>query len=428
MSKDNFLPPAGMRDIEPAAAEIRNDVLSAIIANYKKYGFNSVETPCLEKPENLIGKKGGENEKLIFKILKRGEELKETLKNGGLEENDLTDLGLRYDLTVPLARYYARYKDKLPKPFKVFQTGSVWRAERPQKSRYRQFTQCDIDIIGDPTPNCEIELIYVTCKTLAELKIKNFEVRINDRQILKKISRDCGINDDKYGDFLISLDKLDKKSLEDIIEELRKKDFNEEVLSNIRNMFEGLKSGTKNINLLSDDENSDEEYSKAHKSLSSIIDTVKNLLSGINIRFDPTLVRGMDYYTGTIYEVNETNGKVSFGGGGRYNNMVGSFSGQNISACGFSLGFERIIDAFFSTAAGNNENKIKKAALLYSSDKDNYAEIISYCEELRKTYPVVSIFDKQKNISNQLGKLKEIGYTHWGIYNHQATQIAEMAK
>jgi histidyl-tRNA synthetase len=428
MSKDNFLPPAGMRDIEPAASEIRNEVLAIITANYKKYGFNSIETPCLEKPENLTGKKGGENEKLIFKVLKRGEELKEILKNGVLEENDLTDLGLRYDLTVPLARYYARYKDKLPKPFKVFQTGSVWRAERPQKSRYRQFTQCDIDIIGDPTANCEIELIYVTCKTLKELKIKNFEVRINDRKILKKISLDCGIDDDKYGDFLISLDKLDKKSLDDIIEELRKKDFSEKVLSNIRNTFEGLKSGTKNIDLLSEDGNPDEEYSKACKSLSTIIDTVKNLLGDINIRFDPSLVRGMDYYTGSIYEVNEINGKISFGGGGRYNNMVGSFSGQNISACGFSLGFERIIDAFFSASAGNNENKIKKAALLYSSDKDNYAEIITYSEELRKTYPIVSIFDKQKNISNQLEKLKELGYTHWCLYKSQETLITEMEK
>ena len=166
--ENSFLPATGTRDIEPVAAEIRNEVINKITSSYKKYGFNSIETPCLEKLENLTGKKGGENEKLIFKILKRGDELKEALK-GDIAENNLADFGLRYDLTIPLARYYAHYKDALPKPFKVFQIGNVWRAERPQKSRYRQFTQCDIDIIGDDTHNCETELIYVTCKTLQEL-------------------------------------------------------------------------------------------------------------------------------------------------------------------------------------------------------------------------------------------------------------------
>ncbi|MDR2426534.1 MAG: histidine--tRNA ligase [Endomicrobium sp.] len=427
MNKDSFLPPTGTRDIEPAAAEIRTNVINTITAIYKKYGFNFIETPCLEKLENLLGKKGGENEKLIFKVLKRGGELKEALQNIPFAENDLADFGLRYDLTIPLARYYARYKDKLPKPFKVFQIGSVWRAERPQKARYRQFTQCDIDIIGDPAPNCEIELIYVTCKTLHELKIKNFEIRINDRQILKKISRNCGINDDdKYRDFLISLDKLDKKSLDDIIEELGKKGFNKDILSNIKNTFEGLKSAAKSIDLLFKDD-SDQEYLKTCKSLTAIIEGVKNLLGDVNIRFDPTLVRGMDYYTGTIYEVNEINEKNSFGGGGRYNNMIGSFSQQNVSACGFSLGFERIIDSFFSAASDNNGKKIKKAALLYSYG-DNFCDIIHYCEKLKENYCVVSIFDKQKNTANQLAKLKETGFTHWGIYKGENTIIAEMEK
>lgn len=427
MSKDNFLPPTGTRDIEPVAAEIRNEVVYKITSSYKKYGFNSIETPSLEKLENLLGKKGGENEKLIFKVLKRGEELKEALKNENIEENEIADFGLRYDLTVPLARYYAHYKDKLPKPFKVFQIGNVWRAERPQKGRYRQFTQCDIDIIGDPTPNCEVELIYVTCKTLHELGIKNFEIRINDREILKKISRDCGIkDDDKYRDFLIALDKLDKKSLDDIIEELRKKSFDEDVLLNIRNIFEGLKNGKAKENLLS--ENSpDEKYSQASKNLNLIISMVKSLLGDVNIKFDPMLVRGMDYYTGTIYEVSEINGHLSFGGGGRYNNMIGSFSGQDISACGFSLGFERIIDNFFS---GENcrQSFDKKAALLYSSDKDNYSEVVALSEKLRSQYKIVSIFDRQKNMSNQLAKLKDMGFTHWGIYKGVETLVGEMDK
>ena len=414
MGKDTFLPPTGTRDIEPFEAQTRDMVINAVSASFKKYGFNSVETPGIEKLENLIGKKGGENEKLIFKILKRGEELQGAL-GGSLEENNLSDLGLRYDLTVPLARYYAHYKDKLPKPFKVFQIGNVWRAERPQKSRYRQFTQCDIDIIGDPSPNCEIELIYVTCKTLKELGINNFEVRINDRQILKKISKDCGIkSEDKHRDFLIALDKLDKKSLDDIIEELKNKGFEESVLANIKNIFGSLKI---NADLPAGNESASEDaaYYKACKNLNDIINSVRNLSGEINIRFDPMLVRGMDYYTGAIYEVNEINGRLSFGGGGRYDNMIGVFSGgQEVCACGFSLGFERIIDAFFSDSARGGH--LKKAALLYSPDKDNYPDIVNLSETLRKEYEVVSIFDRQKNMSNQLEKLKSIGFTHWGLF------------
>ncbi|AKL98267.1 histidine--tRNA ligase [Endomicrobium proavitum] len=420
MSKESFLPATGTRDIEPISAQIRNDVIYKITSGYKKYGFNSIETPSLEKLENLVGKKGGENEKLIFKILKRGDELKEALKNGSADENDIADFGLRYDLTVPLARYYAHYKDKLPKPFKVFQIGNVWRAERPQKSRYRQFTQCDIDIIGDPTANCEIELIYVTCKTLQELKIKNFEVRINDRQILKKISENCGINNDnQYRDFLIALDKLDKKSLDDVIEELRKKSFAEDVLLKIKNTFESLKTGQNNQH---------ENYLKSSDSLKLIIETVKTLLGDVSIRFDPALVRGMDYYTGTIYEVNEINGSISFGGGGRYNNMIGGFSGQDISACGFSLGFERIIDAFFSGSDAQNAGVVKKAALIYSSDKDNYCDIIKLSESFRSKYDVVSIFERQKNMANQLEKLKAVGFTHWGIFKSDNTVIDKLEK
>ncbi len=427
MAKENFLPATGTRDIDPAAAEIRDNAADIIISNYKKYGFNSIETPSLEKIENLTGKKGGENEKLIFKILKRGKELEEVLKKGGSEENVLADFGLRYDLTVPLARYYAHYKDNLPKPFKVFQIGNVWRAERPQKSRYRQFTQCDIDIIGDPSPNCEIELIYVTCKTLRELKIKNFEVRINDRQILKKIGADCGVEgEERYRDFLIALDKLDKKTPEEIIEELREKKFDEPVLVGIKNKFESLKNGSENIDIASGMKDPDEIYAKSCKNLSFIISSVKSLFGDINIRFDPLLVRGMDYYTGTIYEVNEINGSISFGGGGRYNNMIGLFSGQNVSACGFSLGFERIIDAFFSGDKAKNIKAAQKAALMYSSKDDDYPEVLAYCERLRNKFPVVSVFDRQKNLSSQLDKLKKIGFTHWGFYKGSQTQISEM--
>ncbi|MCL2798674.1 MAG: histidine--tRNA ligase [Endomicrobia bacterium] len=425
MIKDVFTPPKGMRDIEPAASEIRNKVVGGIISCYKKYGFNSIDTPSLEKMENLTSKKGGENEKLIFKILKRGDELKETLKEGA-QENDLADFGLRYDLTVPLARYYAHFKDKLPKPFKAFQIGNVWRAEKPQQSRYRQFTQCDIDIIGDSTPNCETELIYVTCKTLQSLEIKNFEIRINDRRILKRIILNCGVTDDGYRDFLIALDKLDKKSLDDIIEELRKKGFEETVLANVKKVFEDFKARRSRIDLQEGAGASDENYAKACKELLKIISSVKSLLGDTIIRFDPMLVRGMDYYTGTIYEVNEINGNMSFGGGGRYDNMIGSFSGQQEPACGFSLGFERIIDSFFS--GGIKPACGIKAAVLYDPEKDAYPEAVKYCEKAMNDYETVSVFVRQKNVSNQLEKLKETGFTHWGFFKGENTQICKLEK
>jgi histidyl-tRNA synthetase len=434
MSKESILPPAGTRDIEPSAAEIRNDTVYKITSSYKKYGFHSIETPSLEKLENLIGKKGGENEKLIFKVLKRGEELKEAMTSAAAGENDIADFGLRYDLTVPLARYYAHYKDKLPKPFKVFQIGNVWRAERPQKGRYRQFTQCDIDIIGDSTANCETELIYVTCKTLADLGIKNFEIRINDRAILKQISKECGICDDEqYRDFLIALDKLDKKSLDEVLQELKNKNFSAQALEKTRERFQKYISQKKEGNAVDLDAFSlletQGENNPAFENLKRIISDIRNLLGSAEIiRFDPTLVRGMDYYTGTIYEVSEINGHMSFGGGGRYNNMVGSFSGQDIPACGFSLGFERIIDSFFSNSGTAEGKAKKKAALLYSSGQDNYPEIMKYAESMSEDYAVVSVFDRQKNLSNQLNKLKEIGFTHWGFYKGSGTVVNEMDK
>ena len=412
MAKDNFLPATGTRDIEPLQAEIRDNVIYKISSSYRKYGFNSIETPSLEKLENLSGKKGGENEKLIFKVLKRGEELKDALKNP--EENNLADFGLRYDLTVPLARYYAHYKDKLPKPFKVFQIGNVWRAERPQKSRYRQFTQCDIDIIGDPTSNCEIELIYVTCKTLHELGIKNFEIKINDRAILKKISEHCSISgDEQYRDFLIALDKLDKKPVHEIIKELAEKGFSNEALEKIQTFCQDALGAA-------------DVYFKANKELQNIISTVQKLLPDVAIKFDPSLVRGMDYYTGVIYEVREKNGSLSFGGGGRYDNMIGAFAGQDAPACGFSLGFERIIDAFFSDDKASKSAGVKKAALLYDSEKDSYGDVAAEVEKFRKVYDVVSIFARQKNMSNQLEKLKNIGFTHWGLFKGEQTVIGSM--
>jgi histidyl-tRNA synthetase len=251
---------------------------------------------------------------------------------------------------------------------------------------------------------------------LHELGIKNFEIKINDRQILKKISEKCGVTgDERYRDFLIALDKLDKKTTEEIADELKNKGFNERVLEKIKSFCSDMASN-----------NASAVYLDESEALKNIISSAEKLLPEVNIKFEPTLVRGMDYYTGTIYEVKETGGRMSFGGGGRYNNMIGSFSGQDISACGFSLGFERIIDAFFSDPAARKNVNLKKAALLYSSDKDKYCDIVRLSESVRNAYDVVSIFERRKNMSNQLEKLKSIGFTHWGLFKGAETVISEM--
>lgn len=333
-------PVTGMKDILPAEMEIRDYCISVIKKTYAEFGFQSIETPCVENIKNLTSKSGGDNEKLIFKILKRGEKLHlESAKS----EEDLVDGGLRYDLTVPLVRYYSNHENELPMPFKALQMGNVWRADRPQKGRYRQFMQCDIDIIGEPTNLAEIELITATTTTLGRLGFSNFQIRINERRILKAMAQYSGFPEERFDEVFIILDKMDKIGLDGVASELLESGFTQESTDRYTALFKELEKTEDALGFL--------EKTLQGVIADDVIPGLRDIMSSVNaikaaqfeLVFDPTIVRGMSYYTGTIFEIAMPELGISCGGGGRYDTMVGKFTGKDVPACGFSIGFERII-------------------------------------------------------------------------------------
>ncbi len=333
-------PVTGMRDILPSEMQIRDYCISVIKDTYGKFGFTSIETPCVENIANLTNKQGGDNEKLIFKIMKRGEKLNLDTAN---TEADLVDGGLRYDLTVPLVRFYSNHSNELPTPFKALQMGNVWRADRPQRGRYRQFMQCDIDILGEPSNLAEIELILATTTTLGRLHFRNFQIRINDRKILKAMAVGSGFSEDALDTVFIILDKMDKIGLEGVERELQEGGFAQEAIDRYLDLFRGLDGAKDGLGWLLDKLSGTLEE-EVVRNLREIIESVKATRSAeFEIIFDPTLVRGMSYYTGTIFEIAIPEFGGSCGGGGRYDKMVGKFTGNDVPACGFSIGFERII-------------------------------------------------------------------------------------
>lgn len=333
-------PTTGMKDILPEEMKIRDYVIGVIKETYGKFGFTSIETPCVENIANLSNKQGGDNEKLIFKILKRGEKL--NVAEASTEE-EVVDSGLRYDLTVPLVRFYSNNAANLPSPFKALQMGNVWRADRPQRGRYRQFMQCDIDILGEPSNLAEIELILATTTTLGKLGFKNFEIRINERRILKAMAAYSGFPEEDYDSVFITLDKMDKIGIEGVEAELLENGFASESVDRYLELFKGLDGAEDGIEYLAETLG-DYLESDVKQNLQEIISSVRaTRASEFEIVFDATLVRGMSYYTGTIFEIAMPEYGGSCGGGGRYDKMVGKFTGNDVPACGFSIGFERII-------------------------------------------------------------------------------------
>ena len=331
-------PMKGMNDYLPGDMRLREYVIGQIKSTYGSYGFCPIETPCVEHIENLTSKQGGENEKLIFKILKRGEKLA-----GAESQQDLCDSGLRYDLTMPLSRYYANNMAQLPSPFKALQIGNVWRADRPQKGRFRQFTQCDIDILGDATNLAEIELMGATTTMLCKLGFTGFTVRVNDRQILKAMAQACQFEEADFDKVFIILDKMDKIGLEGVKKELLDAGFAQESVEKYVAWFERAGQGLSAREFCGEGL-ADVLDPKVLDGLDEILSCVQAGASGdFKLAFDPTLVRGMSYYTGTIFEVELPGFSGSIAGGGRYDEMVGHFCGQKVCACGFSIGFERII-------------------------------------------------------------------------------------
>ena len=329
-----------MKDILPKEMEIRDYVIRMIKETYATFGFSSIETPCVEHIENLCSKQGGENEKLIFKILKRGEKLK---LDTATCEMDVVDGGLRYDLTVPLSRYYSNNANELPAPFKSLQIGSVWRADRPQRGRFRQFTQCDIDILGDPSYLAEIELILATTTVLGKLDFKNFTIRINDRKILKAMAAYSGFAPEDYDNVFIILDKMDKIGLEGVEKELIEEGYAKEAVEKYLGLFKVITNDVEGVRYCGEvlKDVLDKDSASNLETIISTVDACKT--ADFKIVFDPTLVRGMSYYTGPIFEISMDEFGGSVGGGGRYDEMIGKFTGQNVCACGFSIGFERIV-------------------------------------------------------------------------------------
>lgn len=401
-------PVTGMKDILPEEMKIRNYVQNVIKDTYKAFGFTHIETPCVENISNLTNKQGGENEKLIFKILKRGEKLNlETAQT----DMDVVDNGLRYDLTVPLVRYYSNNANNLPSPFKALQMGSVWRADRPQRGRYRQFMQCDIDILGDPSNLAEIELILATTTTLGKLGFKNFQIRINERRILKAMAAYSGFPEESYDSVFIILDKMDKIGLEGVKEELIKYEFSEESVNKYVSLFKEIEQQANPIDYLAE-KLGDYMEDDVKQWMNEIIESVKATKSSdFEIIFDPTLVRGMSYYTGTIFEIAIPEFGGSCGGGGRYNKMVGKFIGHDVPACGFSIGFERIVLLLMEQGFKIPEEYNKVAYLIEKGVKeDALCDVIAQAQEERKNGTQVLVTRMNKNKKFQKEQLKEQGY------------------
>ncbi len=401
-------PVTGMKDIMPAEMQLRDYVIGVIKETYGKFGFSSIETPCVENIANLSNKQGGENEKLIFKILKRGEKL--NLEEAKSEE-DLVDGGLRYDLTVPLVRYYSNHANELPSPFKALQMGNVWRADRPQKGRYRQFMQCDIDILGEPSNLAEIELILATTTTLGRLGFKNFQIRINERRILKAMAAYSGFAEEAYDTVFIILDKMDKIGIQGVAGELQESGFAEESIERYLELFKGMEAAQDGLSYLAEKLNGVLEP-EVEQSLQEIIASVRaTKASDFEIVFDPTLVRGMSYYTGTIFEIAMPEFGGSCGGGGRYDKMVGKFTGNDVPACGFSIGFERII-LIMQEKGFQIPNESRKIAYLIEKgvEVDALCEIIARAQEERQKGMQVLVARMNKNKKFQKEQLNAEGY------------------
>ena len=383
----------GTRDYLPEEAELRRNIQNTIVDIYRKNGFSQIMTPAVEDIENLDKSDGGDNLNLIFKILKRGDKLASALEKGG----ELCDMGLRYDLTLPLTRYFAANRQNLTMPFKAIQTDKVYRAENPQKGRLREFMQCDIDVIGDSSPECEIELIAVTAKALMALEIGQFTVRVNDRTVLNALLASCGFSAEQLPSVCVSFDKLDKIGAEGVVEELNEKGYDKACVDKFAEILGLLPLDIEKVREIVGDE--------ATARLSGIIAASRIIADGkYGIEFDISLVRGQGYYTGTVFEVRSENFGSSVAGGGRYDKLIGKFIGEEIPACGFSIGFERI----FSILSDMKRKAFvkEKIAVLY---EENFLDAYKKAEELRENYDV-SLFKKPKKMKSFLDRLQAGGY------------------
>lgn len=390
-------PVKGMRDFLPKEMAVREYVLSVMKDTYENFGFQLIGTPTVEHIENLTSKQGGENEKLIFKILKRGEKLDlENIQS----ENDLVDAGLRYDLTVPLARLYAGNMNNLPMPFRALQIGYSYRAERPQRGRYRELMQCDLDILGEKSNLAEIELISAVVTFLKRLNFKSFTVRINDRRILTRMIEVVGLPEEKQEDIFIALDKMDKIGIEGVREELLKLELDSTKVDAYLAFF----ANTTDFATFCEQIHLDNDVCIF---MEQILDNVKKV-QDVTLVFDPTLVRGMGYYTGPIFEIAADGLASSIGGGGRYDTMIEKFANVSVSAVGFSIGFERLLLLLQERDFRVPVVKEKKAFVFQNDEK--LSELLCMVKDLREKGQIVKVVRKSKNFKFQRESLINEGY------------------
>lgn len=394
----------GTNDYLPKEVALRDYLQDVILKTYKDSGFERISTPAIEDIENLDKSDGGENLNLIFKIMKRGDKLASAIASG--DEHELADMGLRYDLTLPLSRYYANNKNELPLPMKCIQMDRVYRAERPQKGRLREFVQCDIDIIGSSSITCEIELIQTTANALLNIGMKDFTVKLNDRRILRAMLMQMGFAEESLDSVCITFDKLDKIGVEGVKAELLEK---EEPEAAVNALCEVLSGGALSLDKV-------EEIlpgNEAVLSLKNILTTATELAAGrYGIRFDLSLVRGQGYYTGTVFEVESNEFRGAIAGGGRYDNLIGKFTSEKVPAVGFSIGFERIFGIL--SAAGFEIPGSKPRIALYCSESDLLGAA-KKAEELREKY-IVSLLERPKKLGKALSRMEERGYAGYLVY------------
>lgn len=401
-------PVKGTRDYLPKETEIRDFLQNIIMETYSSAGFQRITTPIIEDSVNLDKSEGGENLNLIFKILKRGKKLESALAGDHPTEKELADMGLRYDLTLPLSRYYANNRNELLSPFKVIQMDRVYRAERPQKGRLREFMQCDIDIIGNESRDAEIELILTTTKALNRVGLTDYKVKINDRRILSDIFAYAGFAKEDNEKLAIIFDKQDKIGIDGVKAELEENGFDQTGIDKFIALF-----ADGSLTLESVANVCDASYVTE---LQRIIDAVTKVSKGaIPVEFCPSLVRGQGYYTGTIFEVEAAGYSGAVAGGGRYDNLIGKFLNEDIPAVGFSIGFERIFGILMEQNY-SIPNRKKKIAVFYEAD--TYAEALIYAEELRNDY-IVSVIARPKKLGKYLNKLEAQGFDGFAVYGQE---------
>jgi len=417
-------PPRGMRDFLPEEKARRERVLAIIRDTYRAHGFDEIETPVVEDSSRLHAGLGGDNEKLAFGILKRG--LTADDLAAARDPLDLADLGLRFDLTVPLTRFYATHRAELPSVFRAIQLGSVWRAERPQKGRYRQFVQCDIDVIGDATGLAEAELIVASLATFDALGLDGVTMRINDRRILTGLLEHLGFPAATHASVLITLDKLDKIGADGVVDELTATAADADAVAALSAYLTRPQSmefnpyGERQIRKALPDGFD----SPAIADLVALGESVSGALgeraeSGIPLAFDPFLVRGMGYYTGMIFEALHPSAGYSLGGGGRYDGMIGRFLGTDVPATGFSIGFERIVDL---VALDDGEGS-DSVVLLYDAGTD-HARLVTLKAELVAQGKRVRLERAPRNLKGLLDALVASGYRQFAHVGDAATAAA----